>query len=78
LKIRCSYGAPWRVAYDRANSGELPYHVIVGGSAVPEIPGSGAPQQLVAGNIVLLSHRTQHILTMVAALDPCRLARAKA
>jgi len=27
LEIRCSYGAPRRIAYDRANAGEMPYHV---------------------------------------------------
>ncbi|ANB76978.1 hypothetical protein AYM40_33115 [Paraburkholderia phytofirmans OLGA172] len=56
LEIRCSYGAPWRIAYDRANAGEMPYHVVLGGSAILEIPGGGAPQHLAAGDIVLLSH----------------------
>lgn len=62
LEIRCSYGAPWRIAYDRADAGEMPYHVVLGGSAILEIPGSGAPQHLVAGDIVLLSHGSEHVL----------------
>jgi AraC family transcriptional activator of mtrCDE len=62
LEIRCSYGAPWRIAYDRANAGEMPYHVVLGGSAILEIPGAGAPQHLVAGDIVLLSHGSEHVL----------------
>jgi AraC family transcriptional activator of mtrCDE len=62
LEIRCSYGAPWRIAYDRSNAGEMPYHVVLGGSAMLEIPGSGAPQHLVAGDIVLLSHGSEHVL----------------
>ncbi|WP_341319551.1 AraC family transcriptional regulator [Paraburkholderia sp. IMGN_8] len=62
LEIRCLYGAPWRIAYDRADTGEMPYHVVLGGSAILEIPGSGAPQHLVAGDIVLLSHGSEHVL----------------
>jgi AraC family transcriptional regulator, activator of mtrCDE len=62
LEIRCSYGAPWRVAYDRSNAGEMPYHVVLNGSAMLEIPGAGAPQHLMAGDIVLLSHGSEHVL----------------
>ena len=62
LEIRCAYGAPWRVGYDRANAGEMPYHVELGGSAVLEIPGGGAPQRLLAGDIVLLAHGSAHVL----------------
>ncbi|MGF6753352.1 AraC family transcriptional activator of mtrCDE [Paraburkholderia sp. GAS42] len=62
LEIRCSYGAPWRIAYERANPGEMPYHVVLGGSAVLEIPGGSAPLRLVAGDIVLLSHGSEHVL----------------
>ncbi|MFP3569034.1 AraC family transcriptional regulator [Paraburkholderia sp. SIMBA_030] len=62
LEVRCAYGAPWRIAYERAGAGEMPYHVVLGGSAILEIPGSSAPQHLVAGDIVLLSHGSAHIL----------------
>lgn len=62
LEIRCSYGAPWRIAYDLANAGEMPYHVVLGGSAMLEIPGGGAPLHLAAGDIVLLSHGSEHVL----------------
>ncbi|OAJ60169.1 AraC family transcriptional regulator [Paraburkholderia ginsengiterrae] len=62
LEIRCSFGAPWRIAYERSNPGEMPYHVVVSGSALLEIPGAGAPQHLVAGDILLLSHGSEHVL----------------
>lgn len=62
LEIRCSYGVPWRVAYDRSDAGEMPYHVVLGGTAILEIPGSGAPRHLTAGDIVLLSHGSEHVL----------------
>lgn len=61
LEVRCAYGAPWRVTYERSEPGEMPYHVIVGGSAVLESP-DGATQRLEAGDIVLLTHGSQHAL----------------
>ncbi len=61
LEVRCAYGAPWRVAYERAEPGEMPYHVLLGGSAVLESP-DGATQHLDAGDIVLLPHGSQHVL----------------
>lgn len=62
LEIRCSFGAPWRIAYERSNPGEMPYHVVLSGSALLEIPGAGAPQHLVAGDILLLPHGSEHVL----------------
>ncbi|WP_028223189.1 AraC family transcriptional regulator [Paraburkholderia oxyphila] len=61
LEIRCSYRTPWRAIYERANAGEIPYHVVLGGSATMEIPGS-IPRQLVAGDIVLLIRGSEHVL----------------
>jgi hypothetical protein len=49
LEIRCSYGAPWLVAYGDSNAGEMPYHVVLRGSAILETPGMGAAQPLVGG-----------------------------
>lgn len=62
LEIRCIYGAPWRVTYDRANAGEMPYHVVLAGSAILESPRGSAPQHLTAGDIVLLPHGSEHML----------------
>jgi AraC family transcriptional regulator, activator of mtrCDE len=61
LEVRCAYGAPWRVAYERAEPGEMPYHIVLGGAAVIERP-DGAAQRLEAGDIVLLPHGSQHVL----------------
>jgi AraC family transcriptional regulator, activator of mtrCDE len=62
LDLRCFYGAPWRVAQDRAEAGEIPYHVILGGSAVLEDPAGGPPRRLTAGDILLLPHGSAHSL----------------
>lgn len=62
LELRCAYGAPWLVAYDESAAGEMPYHVILAGSAILETPGHGKPQALTAGDIVLLLHGSEHRL----------------
>jgi AraC family transcriptional activator of mtrCDE len=50
------------VAYDDSTAGEMPYHVLLRGSAILETPGMGAPQHLVAGDIVMLPHGSEHML----------------
>lgn len=62
LEIRCSYGASWQVVYGDSKAGEIPYHVVVQGSATLETPGMGSPQRLSAGDIVLLPHGSGHVL----------------
>ena len=60
--LRCYYGAPWRIEHDRLAPGEIPYHAVLGGSAVLDDPASGPSQQLVAGDILLLPRGTAHRL----------------
>lgn len=62
LELRCSYGAPWQVVYDDSDAGEMPYHIVLSGSAILETPGAGKPQNLYAGDIVMLPHGSAHIL----------------
>ncbi|WP_025598436.1 cupin domain-containing protein [Burkholderia sp. WSM2230] len=62
LELRCSYGAPWQVIYADSGAGEMPYHIVLAGSAILETPGSGKPQQLCAGDIVMLPQGSAHKL----------------
>ena len=62
LDLRCFYGAPWVIAQDRAAPGEIPYHVVVSGSAVLEDPSGGPPRHLTAGDILLFPHGAAHTL----------------
>ena len=62
LEVRCAYGAPWRIAWDRSAAREIPYHVVLKGKAVLEDPQSRTVRQLVAGDIVLLPHGSPHVL----------------
>jgi AraC family transcriptional activator of mtrCDE len=62
LELRCAYGAPWEVVYGDSDPGEMPYHIVLSGSAILETPGAGKPQHLCAGDIVMLAHGSAHTL----------------
>ena len=62
LDLRCLYGAPWRIAQDRAEPREIPYHVVLTGSATLEDPAGGPPKRLAVGDILLLADGGAHIL----------------
>jgi AraC family transcriptional regulator, activator of mtrCDE len=62
LDLHCFYGAPWLIAQDRAGPGEIPYHIVVSGSAVLEDPSGGPPRHLTAGDILLFPHGAAHTL----------------
>lgn len=61
LEVRCSYGAPWNVTYVDSPPGEMPYHLILRGTARLDGPG-GQAIALQAGDIVLLPHGSAHVL----------------
>lgn len=62
VDFRCAYGAPWRVDFQPLEAGEIPYHVVLRGSAVIEDVDGGSPQRLVSGDIVMLSSGKPHVL----------------
>ena len=62
LDLRCSYGAPWRIDQGPGEVHEIPYHAVVGGSAVLEDPAGGRPLQLKVGDILLLPGNPRHVL----------------
>lgn len=62
LDIRCAYGAPWRIDEKPAGIGEIPYHVLLTGSAVLEDASGGPPQRLEAGDILLIPDGGAHAL----------------
>jgi AraC family transcriptional activator of mtrCDE len=62
LDLRCLYGAPWRIEQKMAAAGEIPYHVVVAGTAVLDDPQGGPPDRLGAGDILLLPDGAAHVL----------------
>jgi len=61
VDLRCFYGAPWRIEQGPALTGEMPYHVVLGGSAILEVP-TGGPPRLMPGDILLLPQGDAHVL----------------
>ncbi|CAG9173961.1 cupin domain-containing protein [Cupriavidus pampae] len=68
LEVRCLYGSPWRVNYEQSSAGEMPFHVIVSGSAVLEDGNARHPLQ--AGDVVMLSYGSAHALHDGSGKDP--------
>ena len=62
LDYRCFLAAPWRIDYEQSPQGEIPYHIVLGGSVLLEEPGGRPSQRLVAGDIVLLGDGAPHTL----------------
>ncbi len=62
IEIRCVYGAPWRVSYGQSAEREIPFHVVLSGTAILESHGELPSQQLGPGDIVLLPHGSAHLL----------------
>ena len=62
LDLRCSYGTPWRIDQGPGEANEIPYHAVVGGSALLEDPAGGKPLQLKAGDILLLPGNPRHVM----------------
>jgi len=77
LEVRCLYGAPWRVAWNRAAANEIPYHAIVRGRAIFEDPETGAAKELVSGDIVLVAHGAAHVLHDGSGQTPIRTQESR-
>jgi AraC family transcriptional activator of mtrCDE len=56
------YGAPWRIEQGPGEQGEMPYHAVLGGTAVLEDPTGARPLQLKAGDILVLPGNPRHVL----------------
>jgi AraC family transcriptional activator of mtrCDE len=61
VEVRCHLGSPWRLEQARADPREIPFHVVLGGTAVVE-GGEQAARPLQAGDIVLFPGGAPHAL----------------
>jgi AraC family transcriptional activator of mtrCDE len=59
---RCFFGAPWRLENPLSEAGQIPYHIVLAGSAVLDTADGAPPRRLKAGDILLLPHGAGHIL----------------
>lgn len=59
---RCYFAAPWRLENPGSEPGEIPYHVILAGSAILEGTDGQPSRALNAGDILLLTRGPAHVL----------------
>ncbi|QYD73147.1 AraC family transcriptional regulator [Paraburkholderia edwinii] len=69
LEIRCHFGAPWAIEEETAGMREIPYHVLLSGTAVVE-DGNGPPERIVAGDIVLFPTGSAHRIHDGSGMSP--------
>lgn len=61
LTVRCRFGAPWVLDHPQQETGIVPYHLILSGSAMLD-GGTACGQQLAAGDIVVFPQGYGHQL----------------
>jgi AraC family transcriptional activator of mtrCDE len=59
---RCFFAAPWRLDNAASGPGEIPYHVVLAGSAILEGNDGHPSRPLKAGDILLLTRGPAHVL----------------
>lgn len=62
VEHRCFFGAPWRLDQDPASVGEIPYHVVLSGSATLEASAERPAHRLHSGDMLLFPHGAGHRL----------------
>lgn len=70
LEVRCAYGAPWSVSYEQSPEREIPFHVILGGSATVDNLGEQSSHKVGPGDIVLLPQGGAHVLHDGSGVPP--------
>ncbi len=61
VDIRCRFGAPWRIEHEQAPDDEIPYHVVLRGTALLDQAGA-PPLRLRAGDVLLFPRGAPHTL----------------
>lgn len=62
VEHRCFFGAPWRLDNPAGAGGQIPYHIVLAGSAVLDDIHGRTVKRLEAGDILILPHGSAHIL----------------
>ncbi|MBU3078775.1 AraC family transcriptional regulator [Sphingomonas quercus] len=70
VEHHCLFGAPWRLELERSAAGEIPYHIVLAGSAILDDPDGGAPVHLSAGDILILPRGAAHSLHDGSGMTP--------
>lgn len=62
VEHHCLFGAPWRLELGTSAAGEIPYHIVLAGTALLDDPDGGPPFRLSAGDILILPRGAAHSL----------------
>jgi len=62
IEHHCLFGAPWRLDLEKAGGGEIPYHIVLAGTALLDDLQGGDPLKLSAGDILILPSGAAHSL----------------
>lgn len=62
IEHHCLFGAPWRLDFETAALGEIPYHIVLAGTALVDDPHGGPALRLSAGDILILPRGGAHRL----------------
>lgn len=62
VEHHCLFGAPWRLELERSGAGEIPYHIVLAGTAILDDPDGGRSVHLSAGDILVLPRGSAHSL----------------
>jgi AraC family transcriptional regulator, activator of mtrCDE len=75
VEHRCTFGAPWRLDQGPVAVGEIPYHVVLAGSATLEGFKESPPRRLHAGDILLFPHGDGHRLHDGSGAEPAAVSQ---
>jgi AraC family transcriptional activator of mtrCDE len=62
VEHHCLFGAPWRLEWAASVAGEIPYHVVLAGTAFLDDTNGGPPLRLSAGDILIVPRGAAHSL----------------
>ena len=62
IEHHCLFGAPWRLDLETSGAGEIPYHIVLAGTALLDDPRGGSPLRMSAGDILILPRGAAHSL----------------
>jgi AraC family transcriptional activator of mtrCDE len=67
---RCFFAAPWQLDNAESEAGEIPYHVILAGTAILDLVDGQPSRTLKAGDILLLTRGPAHTLHDASGRPP--------
>jgi AraC family transcriptional activator of mtrCDE len=62
VEHHCLFGAPWRLELETSEAGEIPYHIVLAGTARLDDPAGRPTLYLSAGDILILPRGAAHSL----------------